>query len=182
MGEPKQQLSVGCETFLSRTMRIASSVFQEVFTVDRPRQGAVGELHEIFEDAHEGDGAMFGVSAALRHAPPGKIWILAVDYPRMPAEMLQFLGAEFVRHPTCNLLVPEWSGRLQTLCAGYSSTIFPEIGKRIEGGHLRMRDLANSRGAKIVSEALLREKFAGEPFLNVNERAEYESLGGLDEA
>jgi len=180
MGAPKSSLLLGKETFLSRTLRVAHEVFGEVLMIDRHSE-TIGRASAdvLFEEPHPGDGPIFGIATALRHSASEKVWLLAVDYPEMTSELLFHLAGEFLRLP-CDLLVPEWSGKMQMLCAGYSRALLPVIEKRIAESHFRLRNLIDPGTTCVIREDVLRARFSGEPLMNVNTREEYDLLRRSD--
>lgn len=147
------------ELFLSRVVAAASLVFDEVIAVQRAG-GEAAAIRTIFEDAHDGDGAIFGVARALRDAE-GEAFILAVDYPLITADVLRFLRDE--------RRVAVWNGRKQVLCAVWSASLLPRLGERIAARRYDLQALAEQ---EIIREPELRSRFSGEPLMNVNTPAE----------
>jgi len=185
MGESKAAL------FLERVVDAARGAFEDVIAVDRPAvilsreddegppdssaSRAIGRgsfavsaaqddrtLRTIFEEPHEQEGAIFGVVRALRDAR-GKAFLLAVDYPLITTNILQYLRDREG--------MPEWNGRPQPLCAVWDATWLPRIEERIARGALDLRGAAET---EIIPEPELRARFSGEPLLNVNTPEEWE--------
>jgi molybdopterin-guanine dinucleotide biosynthesis protein A len=177
------------ELFLERIVTAARPVFDEVIAVDRPRvilsrgddegppdsnasraigrrsfavSAAQDDIRTILEEPHELEGAIFGVVRALRDAR-GKCFLLAVDYPLITTEVLEFLRD----HEG----IPEWNGRPQPLCAVWDAALLPRIEERIARGALDLRGAAET---EIIAESELRSRFSGEPLLNVNTPEEWE--------
>jgi molybdopterin-guanine dinucleotide biosynthesis protein A len=147
------------ELFLARIVAAASSVFDEVIAVQRAG-GEAAPIRTIFEDAHEDDGAIFGVARALRDARQDA-FILAVDYPLVTANVLRFLRDE--------RRVAVWNGRKQVLCAVWNASQLPRIEERIAARRYDLQALAEQ---EIIREPELRSRFSGEPLMNVNTPAE----------
>jgi molybdopterin-guanine dinucleotide biosynthesis protein A len=156
MGQSKTAL------FANRVFAAAREAFDEVIAVDR-----------AFEPPHEGEGAIFGLHAALRHAQHGRCFILAVDYPLITADVLRWLAARGG--------VPVWRGEPQPLCAAYDASLLPLVERRIAAQRLDLRGLLAEARIDRIPEAELRARFAGEPLLNVNTPEELEEAGALDE-
>jgi molybdopterin-guanine dinucleotide biosynthesis protein A len=180
------------ELFLERIVAAARPVFDEVIAVDRAstvilsREDDEGppavnashatgrgsfavsaaqddrRIRTIFEDAHDLEGAIFGVVRALREAR-GKCFLLAVDYPLITTEVLEFLRDREG--------MPEWNGRPQPLCAVWDAAVLPRIEERIARGEFDLRGAAEM---EIIAESELRSRFSGEPLLNVNTPEEWE--------
>lgn len=145
--------------FLDRVAAAAANVFDSVVAVQR----AGGDvpfvrtpLRTICESAHEAEGPVFGVLAALRDAE-GPAFVLAVDYPLVTSELLQFLREREG--------VPVWNGFPQPLCAVWPGALLPVIEERIASGIL---DLQSLRRNDMIPESELRARFGGEPLWNVN--------------
>ena len=172
MGRPKAELSLAGLTFLERTIAACHKVFDETVAVQRFREHAVSGLRTIFESEHEGRAPIFGVLRALEDSG-SRAWILAIDYPLMTSEALAYFVQSFERSEA-ECWVPEWDRRLQMLCAGYSDALLPRMRKAIAGGELSLARSVDGAEVVMVSEQELRVRLAGEPLLNVNDRADYE--------
>lgn len=144
------------ELFLARIAAVAATVFDDVIAVQRAGGEAAQNVRTIFEEEHEGDGAIFGLATALRHAN-GDAFILAVDYPLIAKEVLEFLRDERG--------VAEWNGRPQPLCAVWSTADLARIEARIASGRFDLQPLIER---DIIAESLMRARFRGEPLMNVN--------------
>ena len=153
------------ELFLERVVAAARPVFDEVVAVDRLcviPSSARDDMRVIFEEPHDLEGAIFGVVRALRDARR-KCFLLAVDYPLITTEVLEFLRDREG--------MPEWNGRPQPLCAVWDAAWLPRIEERIARGELDLRGAAET---EIIAESELRSRFGGEPLLNVNTPEEWE--------
>lgn len=154
------------ELFLDRVAAAASPVFDEVLAVNRHDAEPL-RIRTIFEEAHEGEGALFGVARALADARD-RCFIIAVDYPLITAEVLQFLVMQF-EESAAAVLVPMWDGLPQPLCAGWdASLVLPIVERRLAAGDCELRGLIAEAGAAMIPEAELRARFPGEPLMNVN--------------
>lgn len=123
-------------------------------------------LRTIFEEPHANEGALFGIERALRDARR-RCFVIAVDYPLVTTDLLRELVERFERS-AAPLIVPEWDGHPQGLCAGYDAAILPLVERRIAAGEFGVRGLLVEAGAEIIPEAELRARFPGEPLMNVN--------------
>lgn len=154
------------ELFLDRVVAAANPVFDEVLAVNRHDAEPL-RIRTIFEEPHEGEGALFGIARALEDAR-GKCFVIAVDYPLVTSELLQFLVLQF-EESDAPALVPEWDGKSQPLCAGFdAAAMLPIVERRIAAGDYELRGLIEEAGATTIPEPELRGRFAGEPLMNVN--------------
>ena len=160
-GRSRRMGSSKTELFLARILAAATPVFDEVIAVQRAGGEPAG-VRTIFEEEHEGDGAIFGVARALRDAG-GDAFLLAVDYPLITSALLRFLRDA--------RRVPVWKGIRQPLCAVWTAAQLPRIEERIAAGRYDLQALIEQ---EIIPEPELRARFPGEPLLNVNTPEELE--------
>jgi molybdopterin-guanine dinucleotide biosynthesis protein A len=180
MGVPKFDVVLDGTTFGARVVEAARAAFDDVIAVERFGGGERAGLRTIFEDEHEGRGSIFGLQRALRDAGESRFWLLAIDYPLIDARILRDLRGRFEREPAASMLIPLWDGQRQMLCAGYSPSMAPQVGRSIRRGELTLRALIDER-AVLVPEAELRADHPGEPLLNVNDPADLERARRLHE-
>lgn len=155
------------ELFLPRVIAAARPVFDDLVAVQRAGGAAVTEIPTLYEEPHDGEGAMFGVARALRDAA-GRCFIIAVDYPLLTSAVLTYLRDRFAR-TDAPALVPVWNGYPQPLCAGYDpAAVLPFVERRLAARDLGVRGLIADAEAEMIAEAELRARFDGEPLLNAN--------------
>ena len=152
MGSPKHALPFAGTTLLARVVEAASGAFERVIAVQRPR-GAPMPIETIEEETHEDEAPIFGVARAIRHAN-GKCFILAVDFPLLTTSLLRRLAATFEQSDK-PLLVPEFSGRPQVLCAGYSPAILTRIDSQIAQRRYDLRSLVSEAELVAIDDAAL---------------------------
>ena len=141
MGESKTAL------FLERVVAAARPVFDDVIAVQRHGDELLS-INTIFEEPHEGDGAVFGIVAALRHAR-AKCFVLAVDYPLVTSELLRTLRDSEA--------VASWQGQAQPLCAVWDVALLPRLEERIAA---RVYDLRGVLQGEMID--------GGDALMNVN--------------
>jgi molybdopterin-guanine dinucleotide biosynthesis protein A len=133
MGQSKVAL------FFDRVAAAARGAFEDVYAVQRAGGAAAPGVETIFEEPHAQRAPVFGVRRALEHAR-GRCFVLAVDYPRLSAELLRRLRARFEASGAL-LMAPRAMDKLHVLCAGYDSALLPRIDERIAQGRLDLRGL-----------------------------------------
>jgi molybdopterin-guanine dinucleotide biosynthesis protein A len=170
-GRSKRMGASKADLFLDRVAAAARPVFDEVLAVHRP-DGEPLPIRTIFEEPHALDGPLFGIATALRDARD-RCFVIGVDYPLLTSELLLELSGAFARSSR-PMLVPEWNGQPQTLCAGYDAMLLPLIEERIAAGRLDLRGLLTAAAGEMIGEPVLRSRFAGEPLMNVNTPEELE--------
>ena len=155
--------------FLDRIAAAAKPVFERVIAVQRLGQIATS-IETIFEEAHEGEGPVFGVIRSLEHARE-KCFVLATDLPLVTTGLLRGLRARFECVP---LLAARWQGEIQPLCAGYNPDMLPLMRTRVGQGKLDLRGLFDG-----TSEVV---DVAGDELTNVNTMKDFSHLdetGGI---
>jgi len=172
MGRSKVDLPFAGSTFLRRIIDAAKPVFDDIIAVQRAGGRAAEGVTTIYEPRHDLQAPVFGLWTALQNAGE-RCFVLAIDYPLITAEVLRYLAAR-ASASAAPMVVPQWNGKLQMLCAGYSPAILPQFAPRIAAGQLNLRGLTED--IDIIAENDLRQRFAGEPLMNVN------SPGELQEA
>lgn len=169
MGQSKPEL------FLKRVVAAAQPVFDEVIAVQRPG-GPAASIETIFETPHRDEGPIFGIARALLHAGGRRCAVVAVDYPLVTRELLQYLVKASAG---AMMTVPVWGGRPQPLCGIYDPAILPLIRSRLAAGKRDVIGLIDEVPAKMIDEQTLRARFEGQPLLNVNTPAELEEAEAL---
>ena len=159
MGEPKVPL------FLPFVAAAARPVFDQIIAVQRANGSAAAEIETIFEEQHSEHAPAFGVARALQHAN-ADCFILAVDYPLIRSEVLSYIQSH-----AGDLILPRWNDKLQVLCGVYRKAVRAILEERLAAGRYDLRGLGDR--ARIIDEAELRARFAGEPLMNVNTREEW---------
>jgi len=136
--------------FFDRVTAAARPVFESVIEIDRA-EGA----------------PIFGVARALRDARD-RAFILAVDYPLITSEILRYLAERGG--------VAIWNGEPQLLCAVWDKALLPEIEHRLAAQRFDLRGIIEH---DIIPESELRQRFGGEPLMNVNTPEELEEAEKL---
>ncbi|HLJ73857.1 MAG TPA: molybdenum cofactor guanylyltransferase [Thermoanaerobaculia bacterium] len=170
MGRSKVDHPFGGSTFLRRISTAAKPVFDDVIAVQRAGGRAANGTTTIYEEPHELQAPVFGLWTALQNAGD-RCFVLAIDYPLITSEVLRYLASR-ASASAAAMVVPQWNGKLQMLCAGYSPAILPRFAPRIAAGQLNLRGLTED--IEIIPENDLRERFTGEPLMNVNTAEELE--------
>lgn len=179
MGRPKANLKIAGLTFLERTVAVCERVFDETVAVQRFQQPNVTGVRTIFEDEHAHHAPIFGVIRALEDSG-SRAWVLAIDYPLLTPEALAYFAESFQRADS-DCWVPEWDGKQQMLCAGYSESLLSRFRYAVSAGNFSLRGAVEGSMLVSPSEQELRARIAGEPLFNVNDEADYEralTMGG----
>jgi molybdopterin-guanine dinucleotide biosynthesis protein A len=172
MGVDKAQLSFEGRTFLQRVTDAAADS-EEVVLVGG--DSSVPGVRTIPDAADLPRAAIAGVVTALEDAAADRVWIIAVEYPLLRREVLNWLIARF-ESSASSLFVPIFDERPQMLCAGYSFSLLEEMRRMIDEGEYRLQSLLRRVPCEFVNEQEIRSAFSGDVLRNVNEPSDYEAL------
>lgn len=153
-------------------------VFEEVVLVARSRSQDTSPIRTIVDDEHDAIAPIFGIRRALVDAQThsdDKIWILAVDYPLLNSEVLQFLRGVF-ESINVEICAPVVDGKPQTLCAGYSFRVMKHVDAMIAAGDYRLRILVHAAESHLIPERELASHFDTRMLKNVNTPEDYAAL------
>ena len=177
MGSDKAFLQLREETLLSRALKIAVAVAEQVRIVgDAGKFAAFGR---VVEDVYRDRGPLGGIHAALSSSTAQWNLVLAVDLPFAEKELLRYLLLR-AQKSGATVTVPRVGGRLQPLCAVYQRK-FAEIAERsLRDGENKIDLLfAKVETCVIEEDDLARAGFPAEMFRNLNTPEELERARGL---
>src|SRR5260370_3613171 len=164
LARSKHDIPSGGATFLERVADAARPVFDRVIAVQRLGGRRVDGVPTISEPPQQAPAPVFGVWRALEDAK-AQCFILAIDYPLLTSDVLRYLAGR-ASQSAAEMVVPRWNGKLQMLCAGYSTSLLTRFEPRIAAGQLNLRGLTDN--LEEVEEEEMRARFPGEPLMNVN--------------
>jgi molybdopterin-guanine dinucleotide biosynthesis protein A len=151
------------------------AVAGSVILVGNPEKYAALGL-PLIPDAVEGFGPLAGVAAALGHTRAAWNLIVACDMPHLTREFLAFLLSAARALPGDVLLPAGRRGRLEPLCAVYSSECAGPIAAAVSRGVHKMTDgLAGLRVRRLPFRAYTSFDRDGLLFANLNTRADLEA-------
>lgn len=178
MGRDKAALSLAeGESLLEHALAIAAAVAPEVRIVG-PR--AVYAQHawagQIVEDVFEDCGPLGGIHAALASSSTELNLIVAVDMPRITAELLTYM-ADRAHRSQAVVTIARVARGYQPLCAIYRREFAVVAERALREGRNKIDALFRDVKTEIIEESELREAgFGPELFDNVNTPEEYEKL------
>lgn len=171
MGRDKAFLTVGGRRFIDILAGELAPLGP--VTVSAARPGLYEGLGcPVVYDARPGLGPLEGLRQILAHAPGERVFVCAVDMPFLKKEVAAYL-AEFVSSDYDAWCLTT-GGRLQPLCAIYSTGLLPAVEEALAAGRLRLADaLGQARVKEIPVEW---SRFGARVAMNVNTPAEYARL------
>jgi molybdopterin-guanine dinucleotide biosynthesis protein A len=177
MGSDKAFLQFGAETLLSRALRVASAVAEEVrIAGDAKKFAAFGR---VVEDVYRDRGPLGGIHAALTSSATEWNLMLAVDQPFVERELLTYLLVRAQKSDAV-VVVPRAGGGLQPLCAVYRRRFAEVAEQSLRDGRNKIDVLFTKVESCVLEEdELSRAGFSAEMFRNVNTPEELERARGL---
>jgi molybdopterin-guanine dinucleotide biosynthesis protein A len=175
MGRPKAALAYGSGTLAEfQTSRLAG-LFEEVLVVAKEAPAfPFGPARLILDGAPE-HAAIHGLVRALEESRD-RVFVLAVDLPAIPNELLRMIGDRGLASPAAAFL-PRAEGRLQPLAGVWRRAALEPARRRAASGKLALHGLAEEVGAEILDEAAWRPiDPAGTAFANLNTLEDYAAL------
>lgn len=174
LGRDKALLRLGGETLIARAARALVAVADEVAIVGAG-QGDYSSLGlPVIADERPGLGPLGGIHAALGGSPHCGILVLACDLPFAGEPLLRYLAelaCEVLRAKggdSPRAWVPEQDGRLQPLCAVYSSGCREIAAEALNEGPGSVHSLLSRIGVVEVQLTPSLPFYRPELLLNVN--------------
>ena len=159
----KAFLSYQEKTFVERLIE-AGSDFEEVIIVANTKEAYENFNLQVVSDVYPGKGPLSGIHAALRVAKTSTVLCVACDMPLTSREVLNGLAQISGDY---DVLVPEYEGRLQPLCAIYSKKIKNKIEEQLKKDDFKLQYFIRQLNYQVIRE-LPHRPFKSTDFLNVN--------------
>ncbi len=129
---------------------------------------------EVFPDKIKEIGPLGGIYTGLLHSITEDNFILSCDMPMISTELVKHILSNRNNY---RVVVPDFEGYLEPLCAFYQHGIFPQLKKAIEEGNYKLVDFikkTNFRELKIDKQLGF---FHPMLFANINSEKEITELG-----
>lgn len=159
----KAFLSYQEKTFVERLIE-AGSDFEEVIIVANTKEAYENFNLQVVSDVYPGKGPLSGIHAALRVAKTSTVLCVACDMPLTSREVLNGLAQISGDY---DVLVPEYEGRLQPLCAIYSKKIKNKVEEQLKKDDFKLQYFIRQLNYQVIRE-LPHRPFKSIDFLNVN--------------
>jgi molybdopterin-guanine dinucleotide biosynthesis protein A len=166
MGSDKAFVQLAGETLLTKALKVARAVTEEVRIVgDAGKFSAFGR---VVEDVYRDQGPMGGIHAALTTSSRDLNLILAVDLPFVEASFLKYLLSR-ARESGAMVTLPRAAQHLQPLCAIYQRAFAVVAEESLRNGRNKIDSLFGMvRTCVIDEDELTRGGFSSAIFRNLN--------------
>lgn len=159
----KAFLSYQEKTFVERLIE-AGSDFEEVIIVANTKEAYENFNLQVVSDVYPEKGPLSGIHAALRVAKTSTVLCVACDMPLTSREVLNGLAQISGDY---DVLVPEYDGRLQPLCAIYSKKIKNKVEEQLKKDDFKLQYFIRQLNYQVIRELPYRP-FKSTDFLNIN--------------
>lgn len=173
-GEKKGFLDIGGNSILDRLLNVLSPLFDQTVLVVKSSDQLAERNPKIpiIVDQFPDSSSLTGIQAGLAAAQTDRIFVCAWDMP--------FLQSNFVKtvwnlDKTADIVVPEWEGRYQPLCAVYRQTCLAIITSHIQQKNYKIEAIFHKVTTRVVTEKEIRPADPeGLSFININRPEELE--------
>lgn len=182
MGRDKAFLFVGGKRIIQRVFERVLPLSDDIILVtNTPDKFAPYTNYRITSDVYPGKGSLGGIYSALKVARYQHCLIVACDMPFLNTRLLRYL-ARLARFWDYDVVVPEISGRWETLHAVYSKRCLDPIEQCLRQDQLRVCSFFERVRLRVVAQHRL-ERFDPllRSFLNINTPEEWQSLQHIAE-
>ncbi|HUN63602.1 MAG TPA: molybdenum cofactor guanylyltransferase [Candidatus Sulfotelmatobacter sp.] len=186
-GEDKALVKLAGKSMLDRTGELLQSVCHDVTIVAAPGRYN-NSRWPVLADRWPGDGPLGGILTALHSIDPSAdsdrnkhedrsgcpfALILSCDMPFLTAEFLRFL-MDRAQHSEAQVIVPEYSQRLEPLCACWCAASLPALQAAFESGVRKVSQAMKHLPMEVLDEsAWKRFDNHGRLFQNMNTPEDY---------
>lgn len=170
-GRDKANVAIAHRTLVQHVLDALPRSHGETVLVlrpDQPRPAATVD-RVVFDDPGLHEGPLRGIITGLEAISTKWAWVIACDLPGLQGALL----CELARARTAGALaiIPAWGGRLQPLCALYSSDAVPLLRGAALAGATSVRTALEQHGFIRFAESRCRALDpAGRSFININTR------------
>lgn len=172
MGQDKALLAWGGATLLDRALACLRGASDDVRILCGPEPRYADRGAALVPDALPGSGPLVGVASGLRRLERPLGLFLAVDLPRVTAELLRHLLALAA---DADAVVPFSEAGAEPLCAAYGRGCLAPIQAAIARGELKMTSFwPDVRVRRVLPEELRRFGDPAVLFANINAPEDYE--------
>lgn len=168
------------ETLLEHAMATLSAVAPQVRLIgSNDKYANLAATAPIVEDIFPERGPLGGIHAALVSSETELNLVLAVDIPAVTAALLEYLVAR-AEASDALVVLPEFEGRLQPLCAVYRKDFYRLAERSLEAGRNKVDGAFNAASTLVIKQDELEAAgFSANLFRNLNTVEEWSTFNGV---
>ena len=166
MGEDKAFITCSGKALIEILIDKLSALFEDLLIVtNKP------DLYQKYDiearpDLLKDRGPLGGIYTGLRHSKTKHAFVAACDMPYLNQDLVRFISGRIDDH---DVVMPEYKGWLEPLCAIYSTNCITPIEKQLSAGNLKITDFLQYVKVRIIDEKDI-DRFdpEGLSFVNIN--------------
>lgn len=176
MKTDKAFLKLGSKTMIEELISRLEKKFSRLMIIanDRERYKRFGI--ELVEDIVPDKGPLGGIYTGLVVSRDDYNFIFACDMPFLNQDLIQYMIGE-VEDGGYDVIIPEWEGRLQPLCAIYSKECIKPIENELSRNNLKITDFLKYVKARVLNEKEISQFISSQHFFaNINTPQDFYTL------
>jgi len=130
--------------------------------------------YEVFADEIKGIGPIGGIYTGLMHSETEDSFILSCDMPMVSHELIEYI---LLNREHRQIVVPDFEGYFEPLCAFYRRDIFAQLKKVIEERNYKLVDFIKTTDFAEIKIDKQLDFFHPQLFANINSEKEMAELG-----
>lgn len=170
----KGLLKVGSKAIIVRQIEELGKIFGDIFIVTNSPEVYSDLGAKLVADTVLDKGPLGGVYSLLKETKAQYNFIIACDMPCLNITLIKYMSENLGAY---DVIVPEFSRRLEPLFAFYSKNCVCVIEKQLRKNNLRLQEIFPLVKTRIITEAeVARFDTCGESFTNINTPEDYNSF------
>ncbi len=130
--------------------------------------------HKVFADEIKDIGPIGGIYTGLFHTETEDNFILSCDMPMISHELIEYI---LLNRKHKQIVVPDFGGYFEPLCAFYRGNIFPQLKKTIDEQNYKLADFIKTTDFEKLKIDKQLDFFHPLLFANINSEKEIKELG-----
>lgn len=145
----KQQIKVGDEYLIFKTIKKLKEIFSEVLVVTKTPEFYKDLEVRSIKDIYPGHGPISGIHSALIESKSDLVYVLAVDMPYLSRAYIDYIYSLY--DEGLDGIVFKTSSHIEPMQALYKKTLIPLLEEAISKGDYRLRPLIKGANFRILS-------------------------------
>lgn len=174
MGQDKSFLELAGKPLIKITIDTLSEIFKSLLIITNNPEPYKTFGIRVAGDSIKDCGPLGGIYTGLTIAETTNNFIVACDMPFLNKELIYYMVKEIQDY---DVVVPEFNGRLEPLCAIYSKNCIKPIENQIFNQKLKVTDFFKSLKVRVIKDKEIKQfDPEGLYFTNINTREDCRRL------
>ena len=135
----KALIKMGQHTIIERTIKLFRDLFDQIIIVTNTFDDYLDLGVQLTKDLIPEKGPLGGIYSGLTISSSYYNFIIACDMPFIDPSIIRHLQ-KFIKDNTYDVVIPEYNGFIEPLCAIYSKSCIQPIKTNLNQNHLKIRD------------------------------------------